>query len=216
MYGLNNPVAYTDPTGKSATLILAAGIFIFGTLGGLAGGEIADATGATGWKKSLYVAAGTLIGSVGGYALAAAAVPTTIVTAGVGASASISTSVAAAGPVGSLGTTLLGSWQSAENFVRQTYGAVKHTFYDLAAGMSNRVVDGYNASTGIIYEVKYGYAALSQFIQTEVQRDAYLLQQGTVNAVEWHFFISQVTGKGGPSTPLLEALLEAGIKVVFH
>ena len=82
--------------------------------------------------------------------------------------------------------------------------------------MSNRVVDGYNASTGIIYEVKYGYAALSQFIHTEVQRDAYLLQQGKVNAVEWHFFISQVTGKGGPSTPLLEALLEAGIKVVFH
>ena len=214
VYALNNPLAYCDPTGNSATLIIAAGIFLFGTLGGLTGMQLADAAGATGWEKALYVGVGTLIGGIGGYALATAAIPATVATAGVGAS--VSASAVAAGPVGSLGTTILGSWQAAEAYIRQTYDAVKHTFHNVPSGMSARIVDGYNESSGIIYEVKYGYAALSQFVQTEIQRDIHLIQNGVVKGVEWHFFISQVTGKGGPSTPLLDALLEAGIKVVFH
>ena len=82
--------------------------------------------------------------------------------------------------------------------------------------MSSRIVDGYNAAKGVIYEVKYGYASLSHFIQSEIERDVFLMSSGQVKAVEWHFFVSQVTGNGGASSPLLKALANAGIKVVFH
>ena len=75
--------------------------------------------------------------------------------------------------------------------------------------MSNRMVDGYNKIDGIIYESKYGRASLSEFIKTEIKRDSYLLESGAVNSVEWHFFVSETTGKGGPTKHLLEALLEA-------
>lgn len=78
------------------------------------------------------------------------------------------------------------------------------------------MVDGYNKIDGIIYETKYGKASLSEFIKTEIERDALLLKNGEVNKVEWHFFVSEKTGKGGPTKPLLEALFEAGIEVVYH
>ena len=82
--------------------------------------------------------------------------------------------------------------------------------------MANRIVDGFNATTRTIYEVKYGYASLTEFIKTEIQRDLYLLQSGQAKFAEWHFFVSQATGKGGPSGPLRQALEEAGIKIVIH
>ncbi len=67
-----------------------------------------------------------------------------------------------------------------------------------------------------ICHVKYGYAALSEFIKTEIAKDSYLLQKGLIDSVEWHFYTSSVTGAGGPSKPLLEALLAEGFKVIFH
>lgn len=99
--------------------------------------------------------------------------------------------------------------------MRDTYKAVKYTF--TIPGMSNRIVDGFNRSRGIIYEVKYGYVSLSSFVQSEITRDAWLKANNClVKSVEWHFYVSQTTGKGGPSEPLLKALFDAGIKVVFH
>jgi RHS repeat-associated protein len=221
-YALNNPISYSDPTGgfvvTTAMLITAGCILVFGTAGGIIGGKIADRNGVTGWKRTLCVAGGTLAGSLGGAALASAAVPaTTLAGAAAGATATAGASAAEiTGPVGTLGSTIVDSWQGAEAYIREAYHAVKHTFESMASGMSNRVVDGYNAGKGIIYEVKYGYASFSQFVQTEVQRDAYLLQTGQVSSVEWHFFVSQITGKGGASGPLIEALKEAGIKIVYH
>ena len=41
-------------------------------------------------------------------------------------------------------------------------------------------------------------------------------EAGESITLEWHFFTSQQTGLGGPSAPLLKALFDAGIKVVFH
>ena len=223
-YALNNPISYSDPTGgfvvTTAMLITAGCILVFGTAGGIIGGKIADRNGVTGWKRTLCVAGGTLAGSLGGVALASAAVPaTTLAGAGAAAGATATTGAAATeitGPVGTLGSTIVDSWQGAEAYIRDAYHAVKYTFESMASGMSNRIVDGYDASSGIIYEVKYGYASFSQFVQTEVQRDAYLLQTGQVSSVEWHFFVSQITGKGGASGPLIEALKEAGIKIVYH
>lgn len=45
----------------------------------------------------------------------------------------------------------------------------------MAPGIPNRIVDGYNKWTGVIYEVKYGYASLSVPIQSKLQRDAWLV-----------------------------------------
>ena len=85
VYGVNCPCSYVDPTGEiviTATTLLVAGcIFVFGTAGGIIGGNIADANGATGWERLLCVAVGTVIGSVGGVFLGQAAAPTTLVTA---------------------------------------------------------------------------------------------------------------------------------------
>lgn len=68
----------------------------------------------------------------------------------------------------------------------------------------------------LIAEATYGYVSLTQFVQAQIEKDAYLLQEGRVKVVEWHFYVSQITGKGGPSAPLLEELLRRGFKVIFH
>ena len=82
--------------------------------------------------------------------------------------------------------------------------------------MGNRVVDAYNASTGVIAEAKYGYQTYSSFIQSEIARDAYLLQSGAVTEVQWHFYYSQVSQTIGGSYNLIRALLDAGIQVFYH
>jgi len=51
---------------------------------------------------------------------------------------------------------------------------------------------------------------------TEIQRDAWLLQNEIVSGVEWHFYYSRVSETFGPSSPLYNALTEAGIVVIFH
>jgi len=78
------------------------------------------------------------------------------------------------------------------------------------------VADGYNAVTGVIAEAKYGYTSLTQFVQNQIAKDAFILQQGTVKAVEWHFYVSQITGKGGPSAQLIQELQRNGFKIIFH
>ena len=82
--------------------------------------------------------------------------------------------------------------------------------------LGKRLVDEYNATKKTIYEVKYGYMSLSEFIKKEIAKDQYLLNSKIVKYVEWHFYISQTTGKGGPSAPLREALRKVGIKIVEH
>ena len=63
-------------------------------------------------------------------------------------------------------------------------------------------------------EAKYGYQSLSQFIQKEIAKDSYLISIGY--KVEWHFYWSQVSNTGGPSKPLRDALIDAGIKIIEH
>ena len=208
VYCVNNPVLYQDPTGESIILAsILIGAAIGAILGGVGGAVLSNAQlGYVDWN---WVAIGSIGGGIlGGFA-----------GWGVGAAmASAGAATTAATCSGTLGGSgiIYSTWQQAEQAVRDAYNAVKHTFSQLAPGMSNRIVDGYNEAQGIIYEVKYGYASLSSFIQSEIIRDVYLMQSGQVNSVEWHFFISNITGRGGPSAPLLEALLNAGIKVVFH
>jgi hypothetical protein len=48
------------------------------------------------------------------------------------------------------------------------------------------------------------------------QPDQALRADGKVQSVEWHFFVSPLTGRVGPSPTLLEALTEAGIPFHIH
>lgn len=79
---------------------------------------------------------------------------------------------------------------------------------------AKRIVDSY--SKNVIREAKYGYQSLSKFIQNEINKDVWILNNTFVKSIEWHFYWSQVSNSGGPSRPLRRALEEAGIKIVEH
>jgi RHS repeat-associated protein len=109
------------------------------------------------------------------------------------------------------------SWQSAEQGMRVSMGSA-NDYYSrtFSTGEGNRVVDGYNQSTEVIGESKYGYQSLSAFIRSEIERDAMLLLTSKVKAVEWHFYYSVVSGSIGGSYNLICALDAAGITVIYH
>ena len=70
---------------------------------------------------------------------------------------------------------------------------------------------------GTAMEAKVGYQVLTYTIKTQIIKDAFLLQNNpAVQAVEWHFFRSPVTGKVGPSRPLFDFLIENGFKAIIH
>lgn len=119
---------------------------------------------------------------------------------------------------GTLGAEHIDSWQAAEKSLRgligdTSVGRKARTFDTIP---HKRIVDAYNPSTKTIAESKYGYASLSKFIETEVERDAFLLKNNQVKVVEWHFYVSKATGLGGPSEALKEKLIENRINIVLH
>ena len=65
-------------------------------------------------------------------------------------------------------------------------------------------------------EAKVGYKTLTKFHKEQIAKDAQLIKEGFARKVEWHFFTSTRTGKGGPSKPLREALEAEGITVIEH
>ncbi|MFR2542177.1 MAG: hypothetical protein ACLS8P_09275 [[Eubacterium] siraeum] len=79
---------------------------------------------------------------------------------------------------------------------------------------AKKIVDSY--SKNVIREAKYGYQSLSKFIQNEINKDVWILNNTSVKSIELHFYWSQDSNSGGPSRPLRRALEEAGIKIVEH
>lgn len=124
---------------------------------------------------------------------------------GVGAAISAvgaATTTAASGTIAQAGHELYKNWQSAEQGLRNTINSVAdYGSRVLSTPMGNRVVDAYNTTNNVIAEAKYGYQAFSSFIQTEVARDAWLLQSGTVSEVQWHFYFSEASQSIGGSYP---------------
>jgi hypothetical protein len=84
----------------------------------------------------------------------------------------------------------------------------------LSTPLGNRVCDSLNAGQRLIGEAKYGYQSLSGPIQQQIAKDSYLIGQGYT--VEWHFYWSAASNTGGPSGPLRDALVNAGIKIFEH
>ena len=189
--------------------IILACVLIFGGIGMIVGGCVAadESKRTLGYVDGWWVIGGMLIGGAAG-ALIGFTVGTVAKAIGV---------TLTAGSGGILGDKVFSSWQAAEDALR----AALNSATDVAPRMFNteygtRIADAYNKATGVIAEAKYGYQSLSTFIQTEISKDLYLLQNGIVTSVEWHFYVSQISNSGGPSAPLLEALVNAGFKVFFH
>ncbi|WP_426273749.1 DNRLRE domain-containing protein [Exiguobacterium sp. R-17] len=79
-----------------------------------------------------------------------------------------------------------------------------------------RIVDVYDDVTKIGHESKVGRVSKKSFVKKQVRKDAELVKNGTLKRAEWHFMLSDVTGKGGPTKNLLKYLKKYGIKVHRH
>ena len=200
-YCQNNPIMHSDPSGHS---IILACICIGAVLGGGIGAYASYKK--TGEVKGWAVVAGAAVGGLAGWGLGAA-----ITSLGAATTGTITGTIAQATP------ELYQTWQKAEQGLRNLIGSVSdYASRVFSTPFGDRVVDAYNASTGVIAEAKYGYQALSTFIQSELARDAWLLEQGLVSEVQWHFYFSQASQTIGGSYPLIRALLDAGIQVFYH
>jgi hypothetical protein len=99
-----------------------------------------------------------------------------------------------------------------EQWLAQNLGGESQVFFNTSQGA--RYVDQF--ASGIANESKVGYQSLTPSIQLQISKDAELLNAGRVQGVDWHFFQSPVTGLGGPSQPLFNALQQNGINVIIH
>lgn len=204
-YCENNPVKYDDLNGTFIGTCIIVGALVGAVVGGVYAAYKSKKK--LGYVKGKWVLGGVLIGGGVG-ALAGWGVGAACSALGVGATA---------GSSGTLGSTIYASWQNAEQALRNSMKSVSTTAQrTLSTQYGKRIVDSYNASRKVIGEAKYGYQSLSQSIQKQIEKDAWLLRTGKVKSVEWHFYWSKVSKTGGPSGPLLKELLKRGFKVKFH
>jgi len=119
---------------------------------------------------------------------------------------------------GALGIEEVNSWQEAEKSLRKLIGdtSTGNKARTFQTNTNKRIWDAYNPATKTAAESKYGYASLSKFIQSEIDRDIYLRNMEVVDNIEWHFYVSNITGKGGPSEALKNKLIENRINIVLH
>ena len=209
-YSNNNPVLYADPAGHSFILTC---VIVGAAISAIAGSVVAAVvskkkTGkVSGWAVAGGAVAGGAVGALAGWGAGAA----------ISAVGSATTATVASGTVAQLGNEVYKNWQSAEQGLREAIHSVAdYGSRVFSTPMGNRVVDAYNTASNIIAESKYGYQAYSSFIKAEVARDAWLLQSGAVNEVQWHFYYSEASQTIGGSYPLIRALLDAGIQVYYH
>ena len=107
------------------------------------------------------------------------------------------------------------TWRDAENALRHSMNSViSQGSRTIVTNKGIRICDALNIELKAVGEAKYGYQSLSAFIKREIEKDKCLMRQGYT--VEWHFYRSQITGKGGPSKPLRAALEAACIRIIEH
>jgi hypothetical protein len=68
----------------------------------------------------------------------------------------------------------------------------------------------------VAHESKVGYTACTKLISRQVRKDVELMATKTVDKVSWHFFISPITGLGGPTPTLYRLLTKSGIEVIVY
>ncbi len=102
--------------------------------------------------------------------------------------------------------------KAGEDELARLYGGEPQAYFKTSNG--RRFVD--MLANGVAHESKVGRTSLTNFVKTQVLKDAELLKNGSVDDVIWHFFKSGVTGKGGPTQSLESFLLEHGITIIRH
>lgn len=65
-------------------------------------------------------------------------------------------------------------------------------------------------------EIKAGYTPYSTHVREEIARDAYLLKNGHVKQIEYHFYWSKGSGSIGADPKVLELLRQHGIPYKIH
>ena len=102
--------------------------------------------------------------------------------------------------------------KAGEQVLSATYGGKSQAYFSTSLG--GRRID--QLSENVAYESKVGYTALTQRVRMQVLKDAELIRTGTIERSVWHFFVSGVTGEGGPSQPLIDFLIQNGIDYIIH
>lgn len=122
-------------------------------------------------------------------------------------------------------TARRGQWgKEAEEFVRGLTGGASKRLDTPVSGGKYRIADSYVDDAGRIKvdEVKTGDAELrrpngrlSRGLQTQMDKDAYLLDNGLVDELTWDFFPSGRANRVGPDEELFDLLRAKGIKIVI-
>lgn len=99
-----------------------------------------------------------------------------------------------------------------ERWLAENLGGNSQVYFNTTQG--GRYVD--QLANGIANESKVGYQSLTPTISVQISKDSELLNSARVQGYNWHFFQSPVTGLGGPSQPLANALEKNGINVIIH
>jgi|GEM_PF-3372081 len=95
-----------------------------------------------------------------------------------------------------------------QSYLQTAFGGTPQVSFQTSLGQ--RVVDVLSQE-GVALESKVGYQSLTSAIRSQIAKDVQLVNTGAVQGAEWHFFVSPITGIGGPSAPLAAALNSAGI-----
>jgi len=109
-------------------------------------------------------------------------------------------------------TPTIGSTGKIGEQALQQLGGESQVFFRTSQG--GRYVD--QLVEGVAHEAKVGYQSLTPVIARQIAKDAELIGARQIEGATWHFFRSPVTGRVGPSGPLLNALEQGGIIVRIH
>ena len=104
---------------------------------------------------------------------------------------------------------------AADSIAARFHGSAREVSLQAASG--RRVVDVLT-DTGLAIESKVGRTSLTTATRRQIGRDVELMTDlsSPVSSVRWEFFTSPVTGRGGPTGPLAQALNDAGIPFVVN
>lgn len=121
--------------------------------------------------------------------------------------------------------TIFPHWKDGERFLEDLYGAnVKGVNYQVSV-LTEGCIEVCNTSgvrifdvfvDGVAHESKVGYVSLSESVQKQIRSDAWLVKNGQVESVHWHFFASAGSNTMGASKNVLNLLDELGISYTFH
>ena len=117
------------------------------------------------------------------------------------AGSSLTAAKSAIGATGKIGEDALATLGGEGNVYRRT---------DLGKRYLDRLVKGF------AHESKVGYTSLTKVTRLQIAKDAELMGKGDIKGATWQFFPSPVTGLGGPSGPLRQALESRGIQIIIH